>query len=335
MSTTDPHLPDPPTWHRRTRLATSLLATVLVLGVAGLTWWDRSTDAALADAEAGRTALLDQVVALHREGEHLLLRADGQVADTTVLDGLAAAVAEAGASVDVPVTDEGSRRQRTDRARAHTERLRDALGHLEDHIAVVTDAHHRWVHDTAVADRAAALGELSLAVDAGTAALAASEGRVPDDALRTTLRASIDAAVAAADDAAPTEADGLTAAAVALREHAGLLAIATQAVLDAQAVWEAEQDRLAAEAAAVAGSGSGSSGRGGGSGAAGASGGRSGGSSGAGSGGWGAAGSADPGAGGSGSTGSTGGGSGGVWVEEPDGVDWGWCADTSGNAWEC
>jgi hypothetical protein len=158
---------------------------------------------------------------------------------------------------------------------------------------------------------------------------------VPDDALRTTLRASIDAAVAAADDAAPTEADGLTAAAVALREHAGLLAIATQAVLDAQAVWEAEQDRLAAEAAAVAGSGSGSSGRGGGSGAAGASGGRSGGSSGAGSGGRGAAGSADPGAGGSGSTGSTGGGSGGVWVEEPDGVDWGWCADTSGNAWEC
>lgn len=232
----------------------------------------------------------------------------------------------------------------------------------------------------------ATAGELTEALDGARGHLSASEGGTLDDAARGALSEVIDAAavVAGAVDVpgmvdAVTEinraileaeqpvrklaadgelrygtdpvvhltSDGLVQTAAQLREHVAALAAARQAVHDAQATWQAEQDRLAEEARAAesarvqaaqrapsssSSAGSSTRARGTGSGSGGgaaASPGQASSSTGSSSKGTTSSGSSNP-------SGAAAGGGG--WVESDavqSGANERWCTDTAGGSWRC
>lgn len=113
--------------------------------------------------------------------------------------------------------------------------------------AGVLAAQHEW-----------AVTQASDAVAAAEGVLAGSEGKVADNVVREGLRAGIDNAVGVVADEAATVA--------ALLQERDAVNAASQAVVEAQAAWQAEQDRIAAEQAAAAAAAERGSGRGGSSG---------------------------------------------------------------------
>jgi hypothetical protein len=190
-----------------------------------------------------------------------------QVAGPETLTALAAAVE---AVSDLPRVPESSadapwRSWSTEELNAGTRDLRRVTATTRSQTAdrqaaasAVLASHDAWVLTQAQSEHAAAHQELVAAVDAAAALLTASEGHVLDDAARVALSTAIDAAGPVRNTATNTEdAAALTAAAGTAREHVAALAAAQQAVVDAQAAWQAEQDRIAAEQAAAAAAASG------------------------------------------------------------------------------
>lgn len=120
----------------------------------------------------------------------------------------------------------------------------------------VTDSHDAYVLAQAVEAFDAAAADLTTQVEASQAVLDGSADKVADNAVRQALADSIDAARTAAGVTKGETADDLTAQTTAITDAKTDLVAKTQAVTDAQTAWQAEQDRLAAEAAARANSGS-------------------------------------------------------------------------------
>lgn len=126
---------------------------------------------------------------------------------------------------------------------------RDLVAVLDEITAAAIVVHEEWLLASALEGYGTARGELAAAIDAD-ARVAASEGRVLDDAPRVTLAAVVDQAVASRD-AAVDEADpgALNRAAGSARARIEMLASAEQAVVDQQAAWRAQRERDGAVAA--------------------------------------------------------------------------------------
>jgi hypothetical protein len=133
-------------------------------------------------------------------------------------------------------------------------RTRTVHEDLAAEVAAVEVSHQGWLVEQAVAALDAARAELDAAMSHGEDVLAASEGKVTDNQVREHLRAALDDAISARQAAGevPAEVALLSAAAEALRSHLDPLDAARHGVTDAQAAWESEQARLAAEQAAAA-----------------------------------------------------------------------------------
>lgn len=101
-----------------------------------------------------------------------------------------------------------------------------------------------------VADWTDGVGQAQERLVAAAQTLATSEGKVADDAVRTTLAQAI-AQVTALVDAAPDSADLTDEAVAQLTAAVATLDQAVAAVTEAQAAWQAEQDALAAQQAAA------------------------------------------------------------------------------------
>lgn len=331
---------------RRT-LRVVAVAVLTVVGCAG--WyghrqWDAQAAEALTRADTDLRVAAAELRAARTDGQTVLAGSTGRVADNAVRRELAALL------VGAPPTttdDAASRSDRTAQAHERAEAVTERVALLVGATGTVRAEQADWELTTATADHAAAVAALAGAVDEATEVLAASEGRVLDDAVRIALAETLDAAGVVRDAAAPSGTATLAAAAAEARALVEQLAHAQGAVAEAEATWQAEQDRLAAEQAAARAGGPGS--RGSGSSGSGSSGsGRSGSSGSAGSG---SSGRASGGAGGSSS-----GTSGGKTAGSPGGTGWlqgwepgdpvpdgyqvvveseggGWGGDEHGNVW--
>lgn len=136
--------------------------------------------------------------------------------------------------------DEIAAEEAAEQARLAEERTETARSLARDRLETLDRANR-------VAAWTIASSQAEVAVANGEAALAGSEGKVADDAVRYALATSLDAlrALLAADPDDPS-----TEEATALAEATTAVVDATAAVSAAQAAWQAEQDAAAAAAAA-------------------------------------------------------------------------------------
>ncbi|WP_282945232.1 hypothetical protein [Cellulomonas endometrii] len=235
----------------RSRRLTGALVAVAVL-VAGIgvaqhrsaAAAEREAAAALADlGRAGR-----ELRAARYAGRDALAAAAHRVADNAVREDLAGLLVALPAAT-VPPGDPAA--ARTASARAQAAAAVERTGLLTAATRAVRRAQAEWELARATADHAGALAALDAALHEGAAALAASAGRVPDEAPRQALAAAIDAATADRDAPVPVDVEALGRAAAQAAAHTEALAVARAALAAAEATWQAEQDRIAAEAAAA------------------------------------------------------------------------------------
>lgn len=248
--------------------------------VAALTRWDaartRELATALAELDSARTSL----TTARRDGSSALAASAGRVAGPQARSDLAALL------VGLPSAgppDQGTRRARTEDAARRADAVRARSRALTAATAEVRTEHARWLLATATAERMTVHASLGAAVAEAGAALAASEGRVLDEAPRAALRDAVaEAGAATRPDggadlvvgasgplpagrpgprvggraraelaAAEGRAAALREESAVLRSHVERLATAGAAVAAAQSAWQAEQDRRAAERAAA------------------------------------------------------------------------------------
>ncbi|WP_431838115.1 hypothetical protein [Cellulomonas sp. Y8] len=230
------------------------MLSVLLVAVVAAGWGVlRERDARAAEAHDQATAALAVAAGLLRDARHegrsALAGSAGRVADNAVRTDLAALLVELPATAPDP---DLPRAAATTWALAQSEAATDRAGLISEAASAVRSAQDAWEHDRARDAHAAAVQALRHLADEARAALAASEGRVLDDAVREVLAA----ALAQADDAlgspVPEGTAALDAAAAAAEERADALAVARADVAAAEEAWQAEQDRLAAERAAAA-----------------------------------------------------------------------------------
>ncbi|MEV7972184.1 hypothetical protein [Cellulomonas sp. NPDC089187] len=259
MSTVDPPSPtSPPStsrpWFRRrgpllataAGVALALTATVVVidhrmssdLATAQDAWDSASTDlrAAVDDADELLAEISDQDMEL----------------DTSDLD---AALVDAGDLLGTAVQTTSSRQART---RALHERATTATAiqsEVEEAASSLRTNYQERQLARVTADQSTALQNLRTQLESARTLLADSEGRVLDDANRIVLADAITTAEQAIEDA-PTATgiehgpaiEALTGHIDALSAAAGALSSAVEAVTADVAAWQAEQDRIAAEA---------------------------------------------------------------------------------------
>jgi len=230
-----------------------VLSVLLVVVVAAGWGVLRERDARAAEAHVRATAALAEAAALLRdardEGRSALAGSAGRVADNAVRTDLAALL------VDVPATapdPDLPRAAATTWALEQSGAAHDRAGRISAAVAAVRSAQEAWEHDRARDGHAEAVQALAHLADEARAALAASEGRVLDDAVREVLAAALAAADESLGSPVPVGTAELDAAAATLRERADALAAARADVAAAEEAWQAEQDRLAAERAAAA-----------------------------------------------------------------------------------
>ncbi|VTR75921.1 hypothetical protein [Cellulomonas hominis] len=234
----------------RGRRLTGALVAVTVL-VAGFGVAQHRSDAAAEREAAAALADLDragrELRAARYAGRDALADAAQRVADNAVREDLAGLLVAVPATT-VPARDSAA--ARTASARALAAAAVERTGLLAAATRAVRQGQAEWELARATADHAGALAALDAALHEGAAALAASAGRVPDDAARQALAAAIDAATADRGAPAPVGVEALGRAAAQAGAHSEALADARAALAAAEATWQSEQDRLAAEAAA-------------------------------------------------------------------------------------
>lgn len=258
-------------------LVAGVTAGVLVLAAGGITTWGvldhrswndevsayedqvaqaedqvGSSLAAASDAYDVAAAGLAEAVT---GGEEVLSATEGQVTDNAVREDLRSALDAAIALTDeegansylteelvVPAISRSSlfvhdeREAYTVTITTSTDPSPAQLGEAGSAISTAVEAveasHLEWART-----------QLTDAMTTGEEVLAASEGKVDDNAVREGLRSALDAA-APVRDAEDSGAQALLAARDAVNA-------ATSAVTDAQSAWQAEQDRIAAQKAAA------------------------------------------------------------------------------------
>lgn len=320
--------PAEPRPRRPRRLVRGIVAVVALAAVAvAALVWSRGVDDRLSRAQADMSQALASLTTTIDQATDTLRSSDGRVPEhDTTRDTLATTIDDAELLVAETPDPDASRQDRTTQATDITTRADTTTALLLTAVSAVDDAVATWELNQAVTAHDDALTELAEGIEQGRSRLTGSEGGVLDDAVRVALTAAIDAAeTARTTEVDPQDADALTTATTALREHIDALSAARKAVADAQTTWQVEQDRIAAEqaAAAAAAQSTGSGSRSGGGSSSTGSG--SGGGSTSSSGSTGSSGSASSGS--SGSTSESSGGS--TWVESGSDT---WCdsGDTSG-----
>lgn len=230
-------------------VAVGVLTVVGCAGWYGHRQWDAQAAEALTRADADLRVVAGQLHAARLDGRTVLAESAGRVADNDVRRDLAALL------VDLPVTttdDAASRGDRTRQARTLADDAVDRTTLLVTVTETVRAEHAAWELAAAEADHERAVATLAAAVDDAVLTLAASEGRVLDDAVRLGLAEVVDAAVAVRDAPAPSGTEALVGSSAEALDHVERLALAQVAVAEAEAGWQAEQDREAAEQGAAA-----------------------------------------------------------------------------------
>lgn len=241
--------PEPPRRRRRIVVA-ALTAAVLVLTGGGAVLharWDARAEQDLATATADLADATRRWRSARTDAQDALAASALRVADDAVRRELAQLLTGVPPLV---VDPDAPRGHRTTEAR----RLAGEAVRRADRLAVATGAvrtaRAAWELERAATGHAAARDELRLAVDDAGAVLAASAGRVADDTVRFALAAAVDAAVLVRDEPVPTDTAGLDSVSDRVRQHVLALDGARRAVAEAEAAWQAEQDRQEAAAAA-------------------------------------------------------------------------------------
>jgi hypothetical protein len=238
---------------RRTRILIATgVALVLALGGGGgiaYASWDSRGQQAI---EAARATLVD-AEGMAREAraaaDGALEASAGKVADDTVRAELAALLA---AREPWQLDLQGTRAEKTAAYRVAADLTAKWTDEVEVGTAAVVAAQAAWELEQATADYTSASAALAAALDAGAGVLASSEGKVSDNAVRQALSDSIATGSALSAAALPAEVDAIAAATAQVAEATAALSARTAATTDAQAAWQAEQDRIAEEQAAAA-----------------------------------------------------------------------------------
>lgn len=358
---------------RRVIVAGVVVLALITAGTTAALVWSHRTSEALASARAEMRAAAAVLEDATARADVVLTGAESRLDDDALLGALDEALVAAGEVLSQEVGQVGSRQDKTARAREITAAAAAAQAAVMASSHAVVDAVVLHEITTQVDAYAALRGELEATRAAAGEHLASSEGRTLDDTARVALTEAIEAAdavlaaeplvldeaaVPVVDDplelpeqyAVETVTDGETRtldaqeiadAGQELQGHVAALSTASGAVAEAEAAWQGEQERLAAERAAAAAAaqqrstnnsggaqsraGGSSTGKGSSAGAKApaAKGGSSSGSSGSGS---------TSGSGGGSPSGSGGGSSsgGGTWVESGPGGSWCETGDTSG-----
>lgn len=254
-------------------LVAGVTAGVLVLAAGGATTWgvldhrswndevsayeaqvseadDQVASSLVAASDAYDVAAADLAEAV-TDGEEVLAATEGQVTDNAVREDLRSALDAAIALTDeegadsyltedlvVPAISRSSlfvhdeREAYTVAITTSPAQLGEAGAEISTAVEAVAASHLEWART-----------QLTDAMTTGEEVLAASEGKVDDNAVREGLRSALDAA-APVRDAEDSGAQALLAARDAVNA-------ATTAVADAHSAWQAEQDRIAAEKAAA------------------------------------------------------------------------------------
>ncbi len=236
---------------RRTALIAGAVA-VLLAAAGGGRWyavWNDDQNEQLATAsQAWESALAAERKAIE-DGTAVLDASEGKVADDEVRQDLLTLVQQS-----VPAAPEASDTSRSDLTAAYTDLTAEAAAataEIKAATEAVTTAQATWELQQAQAGYDGALAQLTAGLDAASATLAGSEGKVLDDTTRQGLTASVEAGVALRDAAPASEVDALVSATGGLTASIAALEAATSAVVASQTAWQTEQDRVAAEQAAA------------------------------------------------------------------------------------
>ncbi|WP_263120715.1 hypothetical protein [Cellulomonas sp. RIT-PI-Y] len=250
---------------RRVLIAAVIVAVVACAGVGTVIAIQNAQRREAITAYEGVSAeLAERIAAVDEATDDAagLLDLGGQVTDPGTLKSLSAALTASEAITPAPDTSPNAawRQWATEKITAGAAGLEDRVNTARGAAAAITEAatavresHQSWQLDRATAALQAAREQLNAGITEGEALLISSDGKVLDNTPRQSLRDLIDRAAAARDQELsenPT-ADELNALATNLGARTTELATARQAVTDAQAAWQTEQDRVAAEAAAA------------------------------------------------------------------------------------
>ncbi|RMI13247.1 hypothetical protein EBM89_05335, partial [Cellulomonas triticagri] len=223
--------------------AGAVALTALLLG-GGLTLY-RQADAraavALGAAEEALAEAVRDLRAARDDGRDVLAASAGRVGDETVRRDLATLLT---GLPDQDVDPEANRSARTAAAEVNAAAVAERAADLREATGAVRDAQAAFEHAEAVTGHDAAVAALGAAVDEARGVLSASEGRVLDDMARATLAAALDAAGQDRDAPAPAGTEDLVARTAGLLAHVDALAAGRAAVAEAEAQWQAEQERL-------------------------------------------------------------------------------------------
>jgi hypothetical protein len=234
---------------RKQRRVVEIIAVLVVvaLAVVGFVLVQRAAAAReLAQASDAWDSACADLVAVLEPGETAWLESEGRVSDEQPRTDLRVALDEGSELAAREPTDS------VDGFDAATARAEIDAAEITDTTVAVDEAVAAWELEQATADATAARGELGAAIDAASLVLTESDGKVADNTVRQSLTDAINAANAAREAKPSDSVEVQTSDAVAAREHVTALDAARLAVTEAQAVWQAEQDRLAAEPAAAA-----------------------------------------------------------------------------------
>lgn len=267
---------------RHAAMVVTLVAVIAGLTAAGISGVQATTHsdalARYALVSADLTEVRDDVRAALEEAQ-ALGDLSAQVADESTTAALATAIERATDVVEGEDPGAGSSwrywtkaalSEQTDALSSEITKAKAIAAALDGAVRAVNASHEAWAAEQdPAADLSGAIDALSWAIDAATAVLAESDGRVGDNAVRQTLADAIAAATTVRDTAPAVDAPGpeRAAAAIAARDQTTTLGAAQHAVMTARNTWEASQSAPAAQQPAP-GTGNASTGASAGAGAA-------------------------------------------------------------------
>jgi hypothetical protein len=210
--------------------------------------WDDAQAALLATAVTAYEGAQHEHDAAVQQARLALGASEGRVADDAVRVALSDLVEQTPS--DTATT--GPRAERASALDDATSAVRRLSARVRDATRTVVSAHDAWELAQASAAYARATEDLAAAIGAASDVLDASEGRVHDDGARQALADLIATSRDLADGDAAVGLDDLTSTTTTVVDATSALQDSARVVTEQRAVWQAEQDRLAAERAAEA-----------------------------------------------------------------------------------
>lgn len=252
---------------RRTVFIAAAAALALVAGTVGAVAWAKANTAhhlevlqaqvqAALDANEAAVTRLDALLDLAEETH---TGSEGKVVDDEVRVALAEAITTA-SNVPLSADFQVASGESFDDARGAlviTGDIATTVQQVTDDLAAATttvrEAQDAWELEQAGAALDTALGALSASIDSATATFTSSQGKDLDQGALQALTDEINAATGARDTTIDrTLLEPVQAATAVLADHKATLDAAAQIIVEAQAAWQGEQERIAAEQRAAA-----------------------------------------------------------------------------------